>query len=66
MLVDRVKKEEDVSKALRYKSQWKFVADQIWEKRDEEKELSSMRRGVRGFPGGSEVENSLTMKETWV
>ena len=45
--MDRVKREEDVSKALRRKSQWKFVANQIWEKRDEGKELSSMR-GVLG------------------
>lgn len=50
MLVDRVKKEEDVSKALRYKSQWKFVADHIWEKRDEDKELSIMSEVLGASP----------------
>ena len=38
-----MKEEEEVSEALRGKSQWKLVADQTWEERDEDKESASMR-----------------------
>ena len=34
-----MKKEGELSKALRCKSQWQFVADQTWEWRDKDKEV---------------------------